>query len=270
MQEVKEITLVDLLVVIIKHRRLIVGAPLSAAALVGIILFALPGFGVVSFGTYTIRATSVAANIPPALENELGIDPVALAILYAQDVPEVTDASSRNGLTKAAVGDPEGWLFKTYIARSFIGRQYKVSRTDGMVIFELVTRNPKAGTVFLSEMMAYTEKRLRSEIASRSALIAESMGSMVEAASGTNATLSDAARQLILASNTYKNARIPALVDTSPPEIFINAQGRGKKTALVAFAVLFCSVFLAFVLEYVERVKNDPEASAKIRKALGK
>ena len=270
MQAEKEITFIDLLVVIIKHRRLIIGVPLFATLLTGIVLFALPIFGILSFGSYTIQASTVTSRIPPVLESELGIDSVTLAIIYARDVPEVTDSVVRNGLSKPIMGDKEGWLFRTYIARSFIGQRYRVLNRDGLVIFELVTKEPEAGQKFLSEMIAYTEKRLRSEITKRASIIADSMFSLLSSDAGTNTSLTEASKQLLIASYPYRAGVIPALVDTNRPVVLINSQSRVRKTLIVVLASLFFSVFLAFVLDYIERVKNDPEASAKVREALGK
>jgi hypothetical protein len=60
------------------------------------------------------------------------------------------------------------------------------------------------------------------------------------------------------------------LIVDNEPEIYIDAQGRAKTAVVAVMAALFLSIFLAFVLEYIERVKADPESAEKIRKALGK
>jgi hypothetical protein len=86
----------------------------------------------------------------------------------------------------------------------------------------------------------------------------------------SSAGLSDSVRQLIITSNIYREGKTPALVITSGPEILINSQSRGKNAIIVVGAAFFLSIFLAFALDYVDRIKADPESSAKIRKALGK
>jgi uncharacterized protein involved in exopolysaccharide biosynthesis len=42
--------------------------------------------------------------------------------------------------------------------------------------------------------------------------------------------------------------------------------GRGMLCIIVTFAAAFFSVFLAFVLNAVTNIKNDPEAMAKLHK----
>ena len=43
-----------------------------------------------------------------------------------------------------------------------------------------------------------------------------------------------------------------------------------KKGILLVFGVFFMAVFAAFVLQYVDTVRHDPEAMSKIREALKK
>ena len=40
---------------------------------------------------------------------------------------------------------------------------------------------------------------------------------------------------------------------------------RGKLCIIVTFAAFFISVFLAFLLNAIENIKNDPEAMAKLK-----
>lgn len=269
MQEEDEISLVDLLVVIIKHRRLTIGATSLSVLIVAIIFFVFPIFGIVSFGSYTVKASALPSQIPPALEKELGISPDALTLSYAKNVQEVATSVKRNGLMRNIIGDEEGWLFKTAIARSFIGKMYKVEERDGTIYFEVSVRNPRAGENFLREMITYVDAQLRSEIASRSTIVAESMESL-RAGDSSSLSISDSAKQLIISSETYRSGKTPALVITSEPEILVDSQGRAKNAVIIVFGTLFLSIFLAFVLDYIERIKADPESSAKIRKALGK
>ncbi|GEM_PF-6254597 len=51
----------------------------------------------------------------------------------------------------------------------------------------------------------------------------------------------------------------------TPPDAFKDAV---KTSIIIVFAVFFMSVFLAFVLEYVARVREDAESMTKIRQAL--
>jgi hypothetical protein len=95
MQAKNEVTLVDLLVVVIKHRRLIGGAAVLSAVVSGVIFFGLPLFGIVSFRTYTVSAIIIPNQLPPSLQKELGIEPFALTAAYAQNVIAISDNAAR-------------------------------------------------------------------------------------------------------------------------------------------------------------------------------
>jgi uncharacterized ion transporter superfamily protein YfcC len=43
-----------------------------------------------------------------------------------------------------------------------------------------------------------------------------------------------------------------------------------KKAIILVFGVFFMAVFAAFVLQYVDTVKKDPESMDKLREALDK
>ena len=269
-QDEDEISLVDLFVVVLKHRRLIVGISFLTALAAGVALFGLPLIGLGSGSSYTVQGTAVLSQIPPALKGELGLDPAAMAVAYSQEIPIVASTYLANGLqSNVEKKDIADRKFRTFIARDFIGKDYKVRVAGNAVQFELKAENAEEAKTFLLDIIKNANARVSAEVAKRSALIAASMESLyIDAPAST--TLSDTARQLIVSSRTYMTGEIPMLIVSSEPEIFIDAQGRAKTALVAVMAALFLSVFLAFVLEYIERIKADPESASKIRKALGK
>lgn len=269
MQQKNEIALLDILVVIIKHRRLIVGLTTLSVLFTGIIFFTLPFFGIISFGTFTVKASVLPSQLPPALVSELGVDPYVLISNYAQAIESVSEAVVRNGLVKEFSNDTNGWKLNTYIAREFLNQIYKVRRESSSIIFEVKVENVEAGKTFISDIISHAEKLTRSNIAERSVIIAESMESLYKEASDST-VLSDTAKQLIIASRKYAEDRVPALISINKPEVLIDSQRRAKSSAIIVLATLFISIFLAFILEYIEYIKNDFDSSQKIRQALEK
>lgn len=270
MQEEDEISLIDLFVVVLKHRWLIISTTALAGVIAAITLFGLPRLGVLSVGSYTIQATAVSSQLPPVLDEQIGINVASLAVSYAQDIDAVVGAVIRNKLGNPDAGDSESWRFRTYIARSFIGNVYKVTSKAGVVTFELSSADPEKGKAFITEMIGYAEREARADIASRSTLIASSMESLYMGVEGNTSSLAESIKQLIIASRIYSSGDTPVLTVTSEPEIFVDAQGRGSKAVLLVMAVFLVTIIAAFILEYVDRIKSDPEAMAKINQALGK
>lgn len=270
MQEEEDISLVDLFVVMLKRRRLIIGATALTAVAAAVIFFGLPQFGLLSFGSYTIQATASATQLPPALNEQLRIDVAVMSASYAQSIDQVASAAFRNRLTDTDADDVNSWPFRTYIARSFIGNAYKVTNTAGVITFELSCSDAEKGKTFLTEMIGYAERQTRAEIASRSALIKSSMESLHSGVEGSSSSLVESVKQLILASRIYSTGDTPVLTITSAPEILVDAQGRGSKAVLVVMAVFMVTIIAAFILEYIEKVKSDPESMLKINQALGK
>ena len=60
---------------------------------------------------------------------------------------------------------------------------------------------------------------------------------------------------------------VPFLSCSSEPFIIPEPLGRVKKTIIVTFAAFFILVFIAFCKNAVENIKQDPEASGKIKAA---
>ncbi|MFA6508723.1 MAG: hypothetical protein WCT14_21670 [Treponemataceae bacterium] len=267
-EEEDEISLIDLLAVLIRWRQLIVGLTVAAAIAVVAFLFALPIFGIASNATYTIQAVVVPTQLPPSLRSELAMNTVSAVMTYATELNTVVEGVARNKLGDDPIPtDVSDWKFRTYISKSFIGKQYKVRSYADSITFEITTKQPEAAKIFLVEMIASSESRVRADIAARSALIEKSMESLYKDAA-TASTLSEAAKQLIISSWTYMNGNVPILITASKPEVLVDPQGRAKTVAVVVMAALFLSIFLAFVLEYASKIKDDPESMEKIRKAF--
>lgn len=270
MQEEYEISLVDLMVIVIKHRRLIATTMLISTLVVAAVLYVLPLFKGVTFGAYTVKAAVTTSKMPPVLESELGIRTDDLAVEYAKDINKLSEAVVRHKLMDTNDGDQDGLNLRTAIDRTFIGQRYKVENTKGRITFELSVQNPTEGRAFLAEMIEYTEERVRTEISKRSSVIEASMESLYKDAAGTTTNLSDVTNQLIIASRLYTEGNIPAISILSEPEIFIDPQGKTKSLTISLFMALLLSFFLTFLMEYIERIKTDPESSKKIRDALGR
>jgi len=262
-----EIDLVDLFVVLIKQRRLVVGLPLLTALVAGIVLFLLPALGVLSFQTYTLQAVVASVQIPPALRDQVGMDIPGLTVAYGTEFNTVIDAVVKNKLkTDNLPLDPTNIRFRTYVAKTFIGKDYKVMVVKEGIRFEVKSRDKEAARAFLSDMLQRVDVRLRTEISNRSSVIYEAMEALWKDVS-TSMVLSDATKALIVSSRIYRTGTMPILVPVSEPEVFLEQQRRSITLIMAVVAAFFIAVFLAFIVEYVHKLKRDPAAMEKIRGA---
>ena len=265
-----EISLVDLFIVLLKWRRLIIGLPLLAGVLAAVVLFVFPALGILSFRTYSLQAVVASVQIPPALRDQVGLDIPGLAVAFGQEYNTVIDSVVRNNLKVDNLPlDPKNLEFRTYVAKSFIGKGYKVSAVKEGIRFEVQVKDKDAGKRFLEDMVSRVDARIRKQIAERATVIYASMEELYKEAGPTSA-LSDAVKQLITSSRTYMKGDLPVLVSVAEPEIFIEPQKRALTFTVVVIAAGFLAIFLAFVLEALEKVRKDPDAMGRIRQALGK
>ncbi|GAB1484360.1 hypothetical protein MASR2M78_31780 [Treponema sp.] len=269
-QDEDEISLIDLLVVLLKHRYLIIGTTLLTAIAAGIILFALPLAGAMFNKTYTVQASVILTQIPAALNTETGLDAENLAIAYSQDLQAVAERVIAQGLrlngSKAHANDA---ALRNYLSSSFIGKAYTVSASKNILTYKLTAKDAEAAKAFITDSIDYADMRLRTELASRSTLIAKTMGDLYNNTIQYT-SISESAKQLIISSRSYMEGTVPLLLISSQPELVAGGQGRSKTAIIVVMAAFFLSIFTAFVVEYVQNVRADPESWDKIKKALGK
>lgn len=267
--EEDEISLVDLFIVLIKHRKVVVGLPLLTALVVGTVLFVLPALGIVSFQTYTLQAIMTSVQLSPALRDQIGLDLVGLTVSYGTEFHTVLDAVAKNNLRLDGDGqDPQDIKFRTYILKSFIGKLYKVTAAREGVRFEVNVKDKDAGKRFLQDMISRIDARLRKQVAERAGVIYESMEALYKEA-GPTTVLSDTVKQLITSSYTYRQGTVPILIPVSEPEVFLEPQNRTTIAVVSVISAAFLGLLLAFILEAFEKVRKDPDTMARIREAWG-
>jgi len=267
-----EISLVDLIVVVLKRRRLVIGLTILACVLYAVWAYLFPVLGLASRDIYTVQALVVPVQIPGVLKTELGMDPAALAINYALDLVPTAEAALRYQVLETKPETHlETWELRSLIAEDFLGKKYRVNSGPDGIRLSIVVEDIDAGKAFLSDRILQTENRLRMELAERSAAVSKAMLSLYTV-NPAPAAIAEAAKQLIVASSNFSGGEQKMLTIIATPDVINRVKGasRIKTGMVVAFAVFFMAVFLAFILEYVERIRKDPESMGKIRLALRK
>lgn len=201
----EEISFVDLLAVLLKHRKLIAAVALGATIL-SIAAFFLPS--VLGLST-PVRSGTVKVELTAILVPEdLDVGMMALGFANQTDREDLSATALRK-------------LDRTYVT------------------LKLRTADVAEGDRLIRETVTELERRIRE--------------SLPEGSRG------------------YLG--LPLLAVSDGPTIQADQEAplkRGvKMTAVALFAALFVSIFLAFVVEYMDRVRGDPESMDKLKRALG-
>ena len=267
-----EISLVDHIVVVLKRRRLVIGLTLLSFVLYTMWAYLFPMLGLVSRVAYTVQALVVPVQIPGVLKTELGMDPAALAINYALDLVPTADAAIRHQVMEIKPEKHlETWELRSLIAEDFLGKKYRVNIGPDGIRLSIIVADIDAGKAFLSDRILQVEDRLRTELAEHSEAVSKAMLSLYSVSPAPTA-LSEAAKQLIVSSYNFSGGDQKALTIIAAPDVInrVKTTNRIKMGITVMFAVFFLSIFLTFVLEYMEKIRKDPESMEKIQFALRK
>ncbi|MBL8966196.1 MAG: hypothetical protein JNG85_04245 [Spirochaetaceae bacterium] len=271
-----EISLVDLIAVLLRHRRLILFLPLAVTFTAGIYLFALGGrLGPAE--TYKVQLSVHLAPMPADLLCRVEVDPVQVVNAYFSNLPTHKALyASQYPEERAKLGEAElnAYLKTTFIGKRFTHsydaalRRYTISLSDSDS--ERAGRYLEAlgagATAILNERLA---KGYSLALGILEAQIAEIAGGGAQGseAGAVKASLS-LARERLLALRA--DARFP--IEAVPERLVFFASGgggRAKTLFLVFFASGFLALLSAFLLETVRKIRNDPSARKKLGDALG-
>lgn len=299
-----EISLVDLLAVIVRHRRLIIGVPLVVGLAAALYLYALPALGLTErpVSTYEVRKDLEVATVPEDLKGVVPFDPVARTRSLLKDVRVVGPEYAE--LFPDARAERTDEEYNTWIREEIIGEHLSTSYDGDTEILSVTFRGPdlELAEAFLDrlyravrtevvkpylEELDETEERISRRINSTEQAVgaAMSLGLFDEDGGDGSAAELGASRILpfergnaeLLGDLFFERGELRAfreqmeqpLAPTGDPVVFVE-EGAGRRSVRLLVAVLtagFLSVFLAFVLEYARGVSRDPEESAKLKSA---
>jgi len=300
-----EISLVDLLVVLIRRRRLVIGLPLLAGLLSGIWLFVVPLLMPGEQGSgfnYEISLSAELRMVPSELSQTLNFDSVNNSRAVLTDINVVGEAYST--VFPESQEERTREQYNSYIRREIVGEELSVSHdtSTGLLTLRYTSTELEASLEFLELLMAAARTDLRVRLDrsidnARTGLVRDFETRRAQLESAVAFTLrtgagasdlseTDVARLVVDSAESNITAFAEAqtalqelellrsdqqfpLGELQEPVVFGDPVSRGRSVRLVVtvFAVFFLAVFLAFVLEYARRVKEDPQESAKIKAA---
>lgn len=293
-----EISLIDLFVVLLRHRRLIILSTIGSMILGLAMIVWLPGYQYskavdtqVVEGTTNFMISSALKAILGDLEsthfiNQSLNDPQNILQALREAGYQELDDKTR---IDASVPEQEA-LFS--IRRRFLQNKsrsgnvlkqeqavYKATIASGTGTISFKNRDEEKVSAFQLalinnmniELAEYSRPQARSKLQALEALLSSD-----RASESTGLTMIQNHENYLLIKNYLQDGTNPVTILRQPqvfktelaPEVF--KQGVVTKAIVLVFAVFFMAVFAAFVLQFVESVKKDPESMGKIRDAMAK
>ncbi len=289
------VSLVDLVAVLLKYRRLIIVSTLAAAALAMAAYLIYPPYSLAKAESWRVVEVNASMMLESSLESSIGetegLNFVTQSLLDTSNIVEALRGAGYETVERVAIGAgaDEDKAFYT-IRRRFVenrsangsplketDRAYSVKVDKGVVSIMFKNGDAEKAKAFIAGMIdlvrrdlcEFSRPKALSTIASYERLLA-----IPNPSEAVETSIAQGYRDYSAAKALIEGASSPLTVLRRPyvlvPVLTVEVIRADllKKCVLLVFGVFFLAVFGAFVLNYVDTVKRDPEAMGKIRSAL--
>jgi hypothetical protein len=284
-QQDDEISLIDLLVVLLKHWKLVVAIPLIVAIFAG----ALYLYRTTITKPVQKTETSISFSVNPLVKQFVGSVNLEGSIVnvYLKDTRLFYDIlsqlkMSQLGEFKISSDQDEAFaLIKYLLIEGKTPSQNKLSDTKRPLLvtttYDLITltvrfNNKEIEQQFIALLVQALNKKINDLIIPIAKKEAQDYEQLLVEGSKTASNLLQntlAVRYTAYSSALrYLKGEQEPFVLTNPVTITISSLPSKTIILVSIIAALFFAIFLAFVLEAIENIKKDPDAMAKIRSAL--
>lgn len=296
-----EISLIELFIILLKHRRLVILPVLAALLLVAALYIFYPYYKI--FKTENEKYFEEALNItisPDVVRLRRESTMIELldgyfrdpSVIYETLVAMDYDIKENLGIELYTDRDKAINLIKKRLIenKSFTGRKldkkqrlYTIQKSGSQISLKFVDENPKTARLFLSEISKSAVIKIKEYLqapAKEYLHIYKDLQGVLESTKMDKAfesSLTDIYYKYVVADSVVNNAMEPFDVTESPANILMRDEtipeirkSIAKKGIILIFAIFFLSVLAAFILNAIENVKKDPATMEKIREALGK
>lgn len=297
------ISLIDLLAVLVRHRRLIVLGSLGVTFITVLVVYVGPmvGVDVTERPTFAAEQRVLVSNLPMDLQQYADVDirsafvavlrdPQILATVYERHREDAAEGQTREQYLSMIQGliDSDRYQVRTDGTSGIVTVSFASSLSDtallvarDLVEVAQVALTERVGGVFrsaaetldtaaseieeqISQTIVQTIERSQMSQAADVAMVLRALPGSISTDLQALSEQRVAYHQLsMLAADTSRSVSV-----MGPP--LLREQGGSSRSTIVvivAVTVFFLLVFVAFVLEYVRRVRMDPEEMAKLRQA---
>jgi hypothetical protein len=266
------ISLVDLLAVVVRHRRLIILGTLAVAVLAILYAYAGPRFGVGAspVASFTAEQRIVVSPLPEAVAEHVAFDTVAV----------VKESLQGNGATVSETRSGNTVSYTVSVTAAD-GEAARAELQDAVAAFSL--RFGATVEESLTPLRSAYDAAIAQGKLTITDISAEVLSSEGATGQGSQPVLNyleafgTAGVQTLVETITLRNringfienpASLVAVLEPTPAA-GVESNGSNPSTVIIIATItaFFLMVFTAFVLEYIRRVRMDPEEVGKLRAA---
>lgn len=277
-----EISLIDLFAVLIRYRKLVVIGTFAVALAAFAWLFALPKFvPSLDSGKQTVIYNVKTERLPPSLYSMINYDILTSAISYMKNVSVIADAQKEFSVIVDEKKFSSEKLYNLAVKQAIDQGIFLVEESDisGNITVTCTISNAPEKYESLKNFMQklakvtsdYIEKSLMPEID----LLEKNADSFIKMYGNATTTASKSGSSAVTVNYADISADAKALkskyngfVSVSENEFVIPEPAkRTIKFIIAVFAAFFVFVFIAFLMNAVENIKNDENAVSLIKKA---
>lgn len=272
-----EISLIDLIAVLVRHRKLVVLGTLIVTVLAGLYLFVVPLF-VKKANTqnakvaYTISVKAIPLSIATKLPDGEKITPLYLATYNAQRLPFLVDQIKKNNIFSNT--EMTSYEFNSFvqsliknkkieIIESKLGNEYDIQL---VIPIEKIDDASRLVRSMVSDtdinLQNYYNPLIQSLLTSTTTTIEKARSS----ASADSAALQEV-QNLNVDLHEFTDNFSGFLSIRDEPFVIPEGRGRVKKLIIVFLAAFFVFVFIAFCKNAVANIKADPASNKLISDA---
>lgn len=274
-----EISLIDLFSVLIKHRFLIIAGTLTVAVLGIVYLFILPMFmKAADKHEVTIEYTYQINSLPLSLEQELGFNDqkqkiiVSLANYNMTRLTLLAEEVKKYNPYGEDFGEMNSYQYNRYIQNITNNKKYAVEvspmQTELTVTLIVPEKNIDLANQMIKSLVDNTNSEIEKYLFPKLDSIEKSASeSLSYVAAGDVSASTQKLKDTQVQIRNFKTTYTGFLTSAGEPFILLEPLGRVKKLIIITFAAFFVLVFVAFLLNAIDNIKQDPEASEKIKSA---
>jgi hypothetical protein len=158
------------------------------------------------------------------------------------------------------------YQYNRYIQNLKNNKKYNVEvspmQTSLTVTLAVPEKNISLANQLLQDMVSQTNSEIENFLFPKLDAIEKSVS-----ASSSNTAYAQGLKETQSLIRSFRASYTGFLTSAGEPFILLEPLGRLKKLIIVVFAAFFIFVFIAFLLNAIENIKQDPEASEKIKTA---
>ena len=268
-----EISLIDLFAVLIKHRFMIILGTSIVAVLCIFYLFVLPNvYEKANKHSVTIEYNYHINSLSNALAQELGFSDqkqnviVSLTKYNLTNLPFISEEIKKYNPFQDDFEKMTSYEYNRYIQnivnKKAIDTEISPMNTDLTIKITVPENNISVANEMIADIINGTTAEMEAYIFPKLDAIEKSIN---DSLSGSDSNQKMLETQSLI--RNFKTSYTGFLTSSGEPFILLEPLGRLKKLIIITFAAFFIFVFIAFLLNAIDNIKEDAEASDKIKTA---